>query len=137
MREIDLSDLVGIWFHDVKVSRIGVDYVTREVELECAIPVGWWNSPNRLGLTEGEKKGTLHLTGLLYLVIEPPDAGYPYEDSEGIEITSEGPVTPERFETHLARMPRDLPAEAFLHFFFVSEWNAFIFVAATGALFRE
>ena len=136
VREIDISDLIGIWFHDVRVSRISIDYVRREVELECTIPVGWWNSPNREGLTEGEKKGTLVLTGLLYLVLEPPDANYPYEDSQGIEVTGTGPVAPEQFAVHLSRMPQDLPEEAFLQYFYVSEWNAYIFVAATGALFR-
>lgn len=140
MKEIDVSDLVGIWFHDVKVSRISVDYVKREVELECVIPVGFWNSPNRYGITDGEIKGSLFVTGLLYLVVEPPDANYPYDDSEGIEITSEGSATTEEFKAkyaaYLLKMPQDLPAEAFLHWFYVADWNSFIFVAATGMQFR-
>ena len=40
MREIDVSDLLGIWFHDVEVSRINIDYSRREVELECTLPIG-------------------------------------------------------------------------------------------------
>ncbi len=141
MKEIDVSDLAGIWFHDVKISHIRVDYVKRVAELECIIPVGDWNSPNRYGITEGEIKGSLFMTGLLYLVIEPPDANYPYEDSEGIEITSEGSATTEEFKTkyadHLSGLPQDLPEQAFLHWFYVAEWNTFIFVAATGIYFRD
>ncbi|MGI4788352.1 MAG: hypothetical protein ACRYFS_05825 [Janthinobacterium lividum] len=137
MKEINLSDLAGIWFHDVQISRISVDYIKRQAEFEFTIPVGWWNSPNRRGLTEGELKGTLLFTKLLYFVMEPPAANYPYEDSIGIEITSEGPATPQSIgQAYISRLPQDLPPEAFLHYFFVNEWNAFIFVAATNAVFR-
>jgi hypothetical protein len=136
MREIDISDLGGIWFHDVKVNHISIDYVKRQVELDYVLPIGFWNTPNRDGLTDGEKKGKLVFTGLLYWVMEPPDENYSYEDSEGIEITDEGSVTKEKFEIYLSKMPQDLPADAFLHYFYVCEWNSFIFVAATGAHFQ-
>ncbi len=137
MKEIDVSDLAGVWFHDVKVSHIRVDYVKRVAELECTIPVGSWNSPNRHGITDGEIKGTLVITGLLYFVMEPPAPDYPYEDSNGIEITSEGPLTPKWFNmVHASNLPQDLPDEAFLHWFFINDWNAFIFVAATDASFQ-
>ena len=45
MREVDISELVGIWFHDVKVDRVGIDYVKRNVVFDCVIPVGFWNTP--------------------------------------------------------------------------------------------
>ena len=133
MREIDVSDILGIWFHDVTISRISIDYFKREVTLEYVLPIGFWNSPNREGLTEGEKKGTLVFTGLLYLVMEPPDANYNYDDSEGIEITSEGSFQKGTFNRPLPNMPQDLPADAFLHYFYVCEWNSCIF----GAHFQE
>ena len=137
MREINISDLAGVWFHDVKVSRISVDYIKRAVEFECTIPVGFWNSPNDHGVTDGELKGTLVLTGLLYFVMEPPAPDYPYEDSVGIEITAEGPVIPREIDMdYVSKFPQDLPDEAFLHYFFVNEWNAFIFIAATNAIFQ-
>ncbi len=136
MREIDVSDILGIWFHDVTIQRICIDYFKREVALEYVLPIGFWNSPNREGLTEGEKKGTLILTGLLYLVMEPPDENYNYDDSEGIEITSEGPVQKGNFKS-LPNMPQNLPEDAFIHYFYVCEWNSCIFVAATGAHFQE
>ncbi len=140
MKEIDISELLGIWFHDVEVSRISIDYVKREVELDCIIPIGFWNSPNRDGLTEGEKRGRLLLTGLLFISIEPPDENYPYEDSDGIAITSEGSATTaefkEKYAAHLAKMPQSLPEEAFIHYFYVVDWNTFIFVAARDAAFQ-
>ena len=114
MKEIDFSDLAGIWFHDVRVGRIRVDYVERVAELECTIPVGFWNSPNRYGITEGEIKGTIVLTGLLYFVMEPPDPRYPYDDGSGVEITDEGPVPAGGLETaNASKLPHDLPDEAF------------------------
>ncbi|GAB4465415.1 MAG: hypothetical protein OHK0029_36010 [Armatimonadaceae bacterium] len=136
MRDLDISDLAGIWFHDVKVVEISLDYVKREAKFECVIPVGFWNSPNRYGIFHGVIHGTLILMGLLYIVVEPPDKNYSFEDSQGIEITSEGSVTEEKFATQLASLPQDLPDDAFLHYFFVSEWNSFIFVAATEAKFQ-
>ena len=139
MKEIDVSDLLGIWFHDVEVSRINIDYSRREVELEYTLPIGWWNSPNRENLTEGEKKGKLLFTGLLFVVIEPPDQNHPYQDGEGIVITGEGAATTAEFRekcaSHLTKIPKNLPEEAFLHYFYVADWNAFVFVAATEAAF--
>lgn len=137
MREIDVSELLGIWFHDVRVNRICIDYFEKKLTLECVIPIGFWNSPNREGLTEGEKKGTLIFTGLLYLVIEPPDESYDYENSEGIEISGECSVQRGQFKSPLPNMPRDLPEDAFIHYFHVSDWNAGLFVAATGAHFKS
>ena len=137
MREIDISDLLGIWFHDVRVNNICIDYFKREVALECVLPIGFWNSPNREGLSEGDKEGTLVFTGLLYIVIEPPDETYCYEDSKGIEISGEGSIQRGEFKSPLPKLPRDLPEDAFIHYFHVSEWNAGFFVAATGVHFKS
>ena len=78
--------------------------------------------------------GALTLTGLFYF-IEPPHPTYPFETAEGIEITADGA---------LSSLPRPpallLPSvdehKAFTHYFFVNDWNAFIYVAATGAQFE-
>lgn len=126
---------MGLWFHDVEVSRINIDYAKREVAFDCAIEIGFWNTPNRENLTEGVKRTTLIMSGLLYIFIQPPDEGYPYEDSEAITIGSEGSVTPEKFKEQWSQLPNDLPEDAFLHYFYVEEWNRGIFVAATGARF--
>jgi hypothetical protein len=137
MKEINISDLLGIWFHDVKVRHISIDYFKREVVLEFILPVGFWNSPNRFGLTDGEIEGTLVFTGLLYWVMQPPDEDYSYADTEGIEITTAGSVKKEDFKSPLPDMPQDLPEDAFLHYFYISEWNSFIFVAATDVRFQQ
>ena len=138
MKTIDVSDLLGVWFHDVEVGHISVDYASRVVELECIIPVGAWNSPNRLGITNGEIKGCLVFSGLLYFVMEPPASNYPYEDGSAIVITSEGPVMPGKIDmSYVSKLPQDLSDDAFLHWFFVNDWNAFIFVAATGVSFHS
>lgn len=140
MRKIDISDLLGMWFHDVNISRIAIDYVKKQVELEFSIPVGFWNSPNRFGITDGEVKGTLVLTGLLYLVIDPPDNGPCNLDYEGIEITYDGSATTEssteKSLVDIAGLPRDLPEEAFIHWFWVNDWNSNIYVAAMGLHFE-
>lgn len=136
MKEIDISELAGVWFHDITVNRIDIDYSKRKVVFECIIPVGFWNSPNRYGLTDGEIKCTLNISGLIYLLMEPPDKNSKYENTGVIEIIGEGSVTQDKFEVQLSRMPQNLPEDAFLHYFYVCEWNSFIFIAATGISFQ-
>lgn len=133
MKQIDISGIVGIWFHDVTINDINIDYIHKEVSMNCTIPIGLWNSPNRFNISGGELRGNLVLSGLQYIVIEPPDIDNGFYDCDGIEITSEGSVTSERI---LSKLPQDLPDDAFLQYFFVTEWNACIYVAATDIRFE-
>jgi len=51
---------------------------------------------------------------------------YPYAEPKALKVDSAGNP---RDVTFL----RDLPADAFSHWFFVNQWNAFIYVVAKGA----
>jgi hypothetical protein len=83
---------------------------------------------------EARRRGVLTLTGLLYFVIEPPDPGYPFEESpSGLDITSDGATS--TLDTRHALPPLEDGA-VFAHYFWVNDWNAFIFVAARGAVFE-
>lgn len=135
MVELDINNLLGdkypnASFHDAEIHAIHLDYVAHEAWLACELDTDFGGQTG---------KGTLHLTGLLYFVIEPPHAEYPFEDSLGIEITGDGSVATTDFKGGLPALPKlhDIDAEAaFVNWLYVVTWNACIFFAATGARFE-
>lgn len=140
MIELNLSSLTGnpypnASFHDSKIHTICLDYVSHEATLDCELdiygPDDSYNGPDYT------RRGILKLTGLLYFVIEPPDARYPY-DAEGIGITDDDPVEGTIFSTppNLPKLDAQDADAAFVHWLFVDTWNAFIFFAAKGASFE-
>ena len=132
---MNLDSLLGrptATFHDSIIERIEVDYLKREAIIHLQIETG---NPYASAHAERERKdpGRLTISGLLYLVVEPPDETYPFQSDEGLwikddEITSQTPGVS-------ARLPWDLPPGAFVHRFFVDDWNSFIYVAGTHAKF--
>jgi len=71
---------------------------------------------------------------LLFLIIEPPDENYPYQKAEGLWI-DEGEVG-DGVPKNKPKLPKNLPPGAFVHWFYVNDWNSFIYLAATGAEFK-
>lgn len=119
-------------FHDSVIERIELDYLKRNACLHLQINTG---DPDAEGPGERDRReaGALTISGLLFLVMEPPDETYPYQSNEGLwikddEITSQTPGIS-------AQLPWNLPQDAFVHRFFVDEWNSFIYVAGTHAEF--
>ena len=83
---------------------------------------------------ESMRSGQLNISGLLFLIIEPPDERYPYQKAEGLWI-DEGEVV-DRVPKNMPKLPKNLPPGAFVHWFFVTDWNSFIYLAATGTEFE-
>lgn len=127
------SDCPYATFHDAKIEQITLDYVARNAILECIICVGDPNSPDEEA-REARRRGRLAFQDLLYCVIEPPDPSYPYEVARGVSVTSDGPVGTDGVIGE--RLPSNLPDGAFAHYFFVTDWNAFIYIAAEKAIFE-
>lgn len=119
-------------FHDASVHRLTLDYVAREAVLECSICVGNPDAEDEQE-REARRNGTLIFQGLLYCAIDPPDPRYPYSDRDGLWISDVGPL--DLRPDSAKRFPVNLPAEAFAHYFFVNDWNAFIYIAARSARF--
>ncbi len=57
--------------HDAEVGRIAVDYEQRKARLELAVWVGNMDDPPEQ--REAYKEGRIEISGLLFLVREPPD----------------------------------------------------------------
>ena len=131
-----LDELSATWrngLHDAQVNRLSIDYVQREVVLELNVWVGDLAS-DLLSVREAYRMGTLVLSGLLFCCIDPPDARYPYQQGKAVTIDT-GTVKTLNSPPH-ASLPTELPTGAFTQWFFVQEWNAFIYVAATHAQIR-
>jgi hypothetical protein len=120
-------------FHDSILERVEIDYVERKAILKFQICIGGPNSKKQ-SLHEGKRSGQLNITGLLFLVIEPPDEKYPYQKARGLWI-DDGEVGA-GVPKSMTKLPKNLPPGAFVHWFFVDEWNSFIYIPATGAKFK-
>lgn len=137
MSQLDIESLFGekyphASFHDSTITKVGVDFLTREARFDCVVFVG---DPDDREAQPREASGALTLTGLLYVSVGPPDSNYPFEEG-GLEISYDGPVETTDFKAPIPRLPAPLPEDAFAHCFFINNWNSFMFVAATGAHFE-
>jgi len=132
-RTLDLDDLLGdrhehATFHDAVLESIRVNYAEQSASLLFKIPTG---------IARGDlqyKSAILSFGGLQFMVIEPPDKPYSHVEPAGAWITADGSFPDARVQS-LFRVPESLPENAFVHYFFASDWNAFIFIGATEAMF--
>ena len=122
-----LLDSLPNGLHDAELECVSVDYVSRKAILRMQLLVG---NPDAESVEEREayRQAELHLSDLLYFVIEAPDSKYKYAESKVLTIDAgradekSAPKPP---------IPLDqLPAVASAYWFFVSAWNSFIHFAA-------
>jgi hypothetical protein len=115
-------------FHDAILNKINIDYIRREADLEFEVDV---SIPEKS--EEAHRIGKLILFGLFFCVIESPDSQYPYQKADGLWIADSGLTNTEKLPQKLLDM---LPKGAVVHYFFVNDWNAFIYLSATDAKFE-
>jgi len=122
IEEIDLSLPNG--FHDSKILGVRLDYVRQTAEIDLEIHVSGVDDED----TEKYQRATLSISGLIYFVIEPP--GPP-------NTAHAQPSRVDGGSSELKRtaypLPKPLPDGAFTYWFFVSNWNSFIHIAALTA----
>ena len=111
--------------HDAEVSKMSVDFEERNLAIDVDIWVGKMTDASEA--REAYRKGRIEISGLLFLVMEQPDARYPFAKGnlriDGCDLRK-----------NLDRKLLDsLPPEAFFRSLWVTEWNAFIHIAATKA----
>lgn len=126
----DLCARLPNGLHDAEVENLRIDYVGREVVLDLNVWIGDVSSDDE-DAREAYRPAALTLSGLLFCCIEPPSPQYPFGaagavtiDAGTVEDLSEPPAAP---------LPVDLPADSFTCWFFVRQWNASIYIAATRA----
>ena len=119
----DLEDTLPNGLHDAEVRSIHVDYQRRRLTLDVDVWVGTMDDPPEQ--REAYKNGQLDISGLIFLVMEPPCAGYRVSSEITIDSVDE--------EKSVSReLSRSVPAGAFCHSFFVFEWNTCMYFAGTN-----
>jgi hypothetical protein len=129
----EVGDTLPNGFHDSDILGINLDYVRGEatflIDVDLTSPDEEVEVPSRYG--------ELKLTGLLYCVIEPPGYSLAKEyvfSEDKLWITSSSSDFSELKE--YPKLPEPIPDGGFRHWFFISNHNCFIYVAAMGAGFR-
>jgi hypothetical protein len=128
-----LEDSLPNGFHDADIESITVDYVSKSAVLRMNLWTGDLDAANEQE-REACRRAELHLSDLVYFVIEPPDSKSDFKKKGGVWVTAG------RHEEGKAPLPpvaaELLPAGGFAHWFFVIDWNSFISVAAMNAELR-
>jgi hypothetical protein len=128
LREIE--DQLPNGFHDAELETIAPDLAANSVSLQLRIWIG-----DLYAATEEEReayrKATLRLNDLVYFVIDPPGPNGKWDRDDGVCLDA-GDATEDASPT-APRPLAPLLSGAFAHWFFVSDWNSFIHVAARGA----
>ncbi len=125
----ELSRTLPNGFHDAELYSVCVDYISRQAELRFGIFVDLAPLP-----TEGDntfrivyRRACLKLSGVEYLVTQPPPDAYDPDDAP--MVISEGEVS----LTNGPKLPDLEQADAFRYWFWVSQWQSPVYVAATNA----
>jgi hypothetical protein len=126
----DLAISLPSGFHDAELKSLTIDYTKREARLILDVWVADdLNSEER----EAYRLAEVILSGLLFWVSEPPDVRYPFNKAGGKRIDI-GPMKLLK-ERDFVKLP-PIPDDAFVNWIFVSDWNAFIYVAAQDAALK-
>jgi hypothetical protein len=122
LEEIDLSLPNG--FHDSSIFGVRLNYVQRTAEIDMEIHVSGPEDENK----EKYQPATLFISGLIYFVIEPPG---PPNIAHAEPSRVDGGSS--ELEQAAYPLPKPLPEGTFTYWFFVSNWNSFIHIAALSA----
>ena len=131
----EIADTLPNGFHDALVRGISLDYERREVVFALDVWVGDLDSDDPAAREE-YRCGVLKLSGLLYFVVEPPDV-----PAEQLRLGEEGSLWLTADSSDFGelksypKLPEPLPGGGFRHWFFVSDLNCFMYIAATAASF--
>jgi hypothetical protein len=121
----ELENTLPNGLHDAEVMRISVDYELRILALDLDVWVGDMDeAPEK---REAYRKGLIEISGLLFLAMEPPDPNRPFQNGS---LRIDGCDLSKNLDKKLLD---SLPPEAFFRSLWVSEWNAFIHIAAREA----
>jgi len=125
MNLIEIDKSLPFGFHDAVLNKIDIDYEKGEAVFDLEII----NDPD----TWEYRRGKLFLYGLVFLVVEPPDDRSGFNDK--VLYIGSGPITDLNEKQKNSLPVQHLPEGAFVHWFYISAWNSFIFFSALTAEF--
>src|SRR5438477_11408903 len=121
----ELENTLPNGLHDSEVTRINIDYEHRSLVLDLSVWVGeMGDAPER---REAYRRARIEFSGLLFLVMEQPDPNYPFATGD---LRIDGCEVRKNLDSKLLG---SLPVDSFFRSLWVSEWNAFIHIAAREA----
>lgn len=130
MKLEEIEKMLPNGFHDSLLKSITIDYSKHEAIFDLHIWVGDLYAENAES-RETYRRCLLKLYQLYFCVIEAPDPKYPYHESDCLRLDG-GPLN--SIEKKPAfQLPNTLPKDVATYWFFIEEWNAFIYVAAMSA----
>lgn len=124
----DIENSLPNGLHDAQVQRLSIDYGQRTLTAEVSVWVGDLSGPSETH--EEYRPGQIEITGLIFVIMEPPDPSYPFSNST--KLTIDGCDLRQHLDVELLK---SLPEKSFFRSLWVGEWNAFVHVAATDARF--
>jgi len=135
MRSLNLDSLLGqrhqdATFHDAELQSFHIDFESGSVNFQFMIPCGLFPKAE-----QQYYGGTLEFTGILFCFVQAMAFSSEANDKQALWITSNGPLPDERVELAI-ELPRDLPEDAFIHYFYSDTTNSFVVFAATHEVFR-
>lgn len=122
----EIANTLPNGFHDAQIKGIGINYIEREVTMDLEL----WVSDSVKDNSEDYREADMKLLGLLFLVMEPPDPRYDFQEKKPLWVDA---MPLEASKSTATQLPVVLPEKAFTYSFFVHDWNAFIHVAAMDA----
>jgi hypothetical protein len=124
----ELAASIPNGFHDAELNALAIDYTKREARLVLNIWIA--DDLKKPEDIETYRLAEVTLSGMVFWISESPDVRHSYWEARSLRIDI-GPM--ESFERKsLAQLP-PVPAGAFVNWIFVTDWNAFIYVAAEDA----
>lgn len=115
-------------FHDAEVSRIAIDYCAGSLVLNADFWIGDLDA-SEPARREERRHGVLTVDGLVFCAIEAPDPGVPLVAGGG-PVTASGDSPDSNSGPSQGRLIARLPPGTSCYRLFISEWNAFIYIAA-------
>jgi hypothetical protein len=127
----ELAGSIPNGFHDAELHSFTIDYKKCEARLVLDIWVA--DDVKKPDEIEAYRLAEVILSGLAFWVSEPPDDHYSPSQAGPLRIDTGSMATLERKKA--LRLPA-LPKGAFANWIFVTDWNAFIYLAAEDAQLR-
>jgi len=120
-------------FHDSILYNIDVDYKDRVAKFKIDMLVG---DPSEKDIDKREAYaiGILTFINFIFCTIDPPDPSYNFIDTEGLWI-DEGPITNLKGKSLPNDLLEKIPADAIARYFFIADWNSFIYVVSESVEF--
>jgi hypothetical protein len=126
-----LADSLPNGFHDAELHAVAIDYVKSEARLILDIWVADdVKNPDEI---ESYRLAEIILSDLVFWVSEAPDSRSPYGEAGPLTIDI-GPMA--NLETKEPLQLPPLRSGAFANWIFVTDWNAFIYLAAQDSRLR-